>query len=162
MFFYLIAPRIPPDLIRRWQETCFILCNIARFSIWLVQVQDFQYRCDVSCLAVHWGSSWCPLEPFGVNLEAVRGHLRGFEGHLRVSWEPPGGLLEASWGPLRASWESLGGSWGLLGWSWGLLGWSSEGLSPQHNFDMFLDRFWADLGVQKDPKRGPKRSRKQF
>ena len=76
-----------------------------------------------------------------MNLEAVRGHLRGFEGHLRVSWEPPGGLLEASWGPLGASWESLGGSWGLLGWSWGLLGWSSEGLSPQHNFDMFWDRF---------------------
>ena len=76
-----------------------------------------------------------------MNLEASRGLLRCFEGHLRVSWEPPGGLLEASWGPLGASWESLGGSWGLLGWSWGLLGWSSEGLSPQHNFDMFLDRF---------------------
>ena len=33
-----------------------------------MQAQDFQYRCDVSCLAVHWGSSWCPLEPFGKSI----------------------------------------------------------------------------------------------
>ena len=80
------------------------------------------------------GPPGSPFRGFGGSLGPPGGRFRDFKGFLGPpggSWEPPMGVLGASWGLLGATWGLLGASLSLLGAVWRLLGasWGSPGAS---------------------------------